>query len=54
MIDFVGIGAFFMAWWGLSLILIGFVLTVLLGCAMIVGLSKRLWRLAFLRKNRYD
>ena len=46
MIDFVGVGAFFLAWWALSLIIIGLVLTVLLGCGMIVGLSKWVWRLA--------
>jgi len=49
-IDFFNIGAFYLQWWGLSLIIVGFILTVLLGCVMIVGMIKWLWRLTFPRK----
>lgn len=45
--DFISVGAFYIQWRGLSLIIIGFILTVLLGCVMIVGMSKWLWRLVF-------
>lgn len=42
---------FFLAWWGLSLVLILFVLTVLLGCVMIIGMVKWIWRL--IRPKKY-
>lgn len=49
--DFLGIGLFFLQWWGICLICMGFVLTVLIGCYMIVGLTKKVWRQFFPKRG---
>lgn len=50
MIDFMGVITFFLSWWAISLVMIGFILTTLLGCFMIVGLFKVIWKRVFPRK----